>query len=151
MFGGPRLPGRGHTIHKGFGAGLCLMCWRNSGEAVFLEQSGRGGERKQKRAGRGRAGRAGPRGLHEDAGFHSGWWEPWRAAGRAEGEPDSGAHTLPLVAGAGKTDCGGEGGSRRWCSQAPSGGFLGEDRMCGNGEKWGGCVQGGGAFTSPSE
>ena len=58
MFGGTRLPGSWHSIHKGLGAGLCLVCWRNSGEAVFLEQSGHEGEREEKRARRGRAGRA---------------------------------------------------------------------------------------------
>ena len=83
--------------------------------------------------------------------FTQGGGSPGGLAGRAKAVPDSGAHTLPLVAGAGKTDCGGEAGSCRWCSQAPSGGFLGEDRMWGNGQRWGGCVQGGGAFTSPSE
>lgn len=76
---------------------------------------------------------------------------PGGLVGRGKAVPDSGSHTLPLVAGAGKTDCGGEGGSCRWCSQAPSGGFLGEDRMWGNGERWGGGVQGGGPFTGPSE
>ena len=80
-----------------------------------------------------------------------GRWEPWRAVGRGKAVPDSGAHTLPLVAGAGKTDCGDEDESCRWCSQAPSGGFLGEDRMWGNGERLGGGVQGGGHFTGPSE
>ena len=45
------------------------MCWRNSGEAVFLEQSGHEGEREEKRARRGRAGRAGPWGLQEYSGF----------------------------------------------------------------------------------
>lgn len=83
--------------------------------------------------------------------FYSGRWEPWSAVGRGKAVPDSGAHTLPLVAGAGRADCGGEGESCRWCSQAPSGGFLGEDRMWGNGERLGGGVQGGGHFTGPSE
>ena len=71
MFGGTRLPGRGHSIHKGLGAGLCLVCWRNSGEAAFLEQSGRGGEREERKAGRGRAGRAGARGPREELGSYT--------------------------------------------------------------------------------
>ena len=76
---------------------------------MCLEQSEQGGERKERMAGRGR-GRSrrvlwAPGGL----GFLlGGRWEPWRAGGREAG-PDSGAHARPLVAAAGRTDCGDEG------------------------------------------
>lgn len=148
MFGGTCLPGRGHSIHKGLGAGLCLVCWRNS-EAASLGAEWEKGERGRKgRLGRGRVWVAGVKGCKRTQAFTQEGGSPGGLWAEESAVPDSGAHTLPLVAGAGKTDYGGEGGSCRWCSQAPSGGFLGRTE-CGMREAGG--VQGGGPFTGPSE
>ena len=76
---------------------------------LCLEQSEQGGEREERRAGRGR--RRSCRSLWATGrtwAFIPVRWEPWRTLGRGEAGPDSSAHRC-LLAAAGSTDCGQQG------------------------------------------
>ena len=64
---GKRVSGRGHSMSKGPGAGLDLMCWRNSEEARVWSRVSEGERGRRGGQGGDGAGRTGPCEMEEGA------------------------------------------------------------------------------------
>lgn len=81
----------GTSMCQGPGAGLCLVFWRKTREgAAWLERSEQGGEKQERRAGKGRS-----------------LWVAVQVCEQGSVGPDPGARRHTLVAAAGRTVCGG--------------------------------------------